>query len=125
MPSLYDTDYTAWAEQTAKLLRESRFDEIDMPALLEEIDGLARSDRKAIYSQLKRLIFHLIKMSYFSAHHDERSGAGWKRTVVNARNEIEEVDARQPELGSVSGGTFSRGLRQSPGGIQCSAGFIK
>ncbi len=98
MPSLYDTDFTAWAEQTAQLLREARFADIDMPALIEEIDGLARSDRKAIYSQLKRLLFHLLKMAYFSDHHYKRAGAGWKRTVVSARHEIEESITDSPSL---------------------------
>ncbi len=98
MSSLYHTDFTAWAEPTAKLLRESRFHDIDMCALIEEIDGLARSDCKAIYSQLKRLLFHLLKMAYFSDHHYNRVGAGWKRTVVNARNEIEESIRDSPSL---------------------------
>jgi hypothetical protein len=98
MSSLYDTDFTAWAEQTARLLREGRFADIDMPALIEEIDGLARSDRKTIYSQLKRLLFHLLKMAYFSEHHYKRAGAGWKRTIVSARNEIEEAIIDSPTL---------------------------
>jgi hypothetical protein len=98
MSSLYDTDFTAWAEQTARLLREARFADIDLPALIEEIDGLARSDRKALYSQLKRLLFHLLKMAYFSDHHYQRAGAGWKRTVVRARNEIEESITDSPSL---------------------------
>jgi hypothetical protein len=98
MSSLYDTDFTAWAEQTARLLREGRFADIDMPALIEEIDGLSRSDRKAIYNQLKRLLFHLLKMAYFSEHHYKRAGAGWKRTVVSARNEIEEAITDSPTL---------------------------
>lgn len=98
MSSLYDTDFTAWAEQTARLLREARFADIDMPALIEEIDGLARSDRKTVYSQLKRLLFHLLKMAYFSDSHYKRAGAGWKRTVVSVRNEIEESITDSPSL---------------------------
>ncbi len=98
MSSLYETDFTAWAEETAKLLHEGRFAEIDMPALIEEIDGLARSDRKAIYSQLKRLLFHLLKLAYFSERHFQRVGAGWKRTVVSARHEIEESIRDSPSL---------------------------
>lgn len=100
MSSLYDTDFTEWAEQTAKLLREGRFADIDMPALIEEIDGLARSDRKAIYSQLKRLLFHLLKLAYFSERHYQRAGAGWRRTVISARHEIEESIRDSPSLAS-------------------------
>lgn len=43
MSTLYKTDYTAWAESTAELLHQRRFEEIDLDALIEEVDGLARS----------------------------------------------------------------------------------
>jgi Domain of unknown function DUF29 len=98
MAPLYDTDFTQWAERTAKLLRDGHFAEIEMAALIEEIEGLARSDRKAIYRQLRRLLFHLLKLAYFSDRHYQRAGAGWKRTVINARHEIEESIRDSPSL---------------------------
>jgi len=57
----YDTDLAAWADETAELVRAGRFDEIDLENLAEEIEALARSERKALRSQLKRLLLHLIK----------------------------------------------------------------
>ncbi len=35
---LYDQDYPAWARQTADLLRQRRFDELDLDHLAEELD---------------------------------------------------------------------------------------
>ena len=100
MSSLYDTDFTEWAERTTRLLRQGRFAEIDMAALIEEMEGLARSDRKAIYSQLRCLLFHLLQLAYFSERHYQRAGAGWKRTVISARHEIEESIRDSPSLAS-------------------------
>lgn len=48
MSTQYHTDFVAWADETAKLLRQHRFEEIDLDALVEEIEGLAKRDRKAM-----------------------------------------------------------------------------
>ena len=52
MRAQHHTDFVAWADETAKLLRQHRFEEIDLDALVEEVDGLAKRDRKAVRSQL-------------------------------------------------------------------------
>ena len=39
MAWLYEADFTAWAEETVQLLRNERFDKIDMNVLIEEIEG--------------------------------------------------------------------------------------
>ena len=41
MKSLYDIDFSRWADETAQLLTEKRFEEIDLPALIEEVQDLA------------------------------------------------------------------------------------
>lgn len=37
---LYDTDYVAWTEQTAQLLRSQQFHQLDQDHLIEEIESL-------------------------------------------------------------------------------------
>jgi len=61
MGSLYQIDFVAWADETAKLLRQHRFEEVDLDALVEEVEGLAKRDHKAMRSQLQRLLIHLLK----------------------------------------------------------------
>lgn len=51
---LYETDYTAWADQTATLLMERRFDEIDLEALVEEVTSLGANERRAYRSCLRQ-----------------------------------------------------------------------
>ena len=50
--SLYGRDLYLWLEQEAALLREGHFHELDVPNLLEEIDDIGRSAKKAIKSDL-------------------------------------------------------------------------
>ena len=98
MSTPYETDYTAWAERTAALLRQRCFAEIDLDALIEEVDGLARSDPKAIRSQLRRLLLHLLKWQYSSNLDREQAGRGWVESIANARNEIEDTIEDSPSL---------------------------
>jgi hypothetical protein len=60
---LYDRDYCLWLEKTSQLLRERRFDEIDIDNLVEEIEGLTKSDRRAIRNRLTVLLEHLLKLA--------------------------------------------------------------
>ncbi len=98
MGTPYETDYTAWAESTAAFLRQRRFEEIDLDALIEEVDGLAKSDPKAIRSQLRRLLLHLLKWQYGADLDRERAGRGWAESIANARDEIEDTIEDSPSL---------------------------
>jgi hypothetical protein len=89
---LYKADFYAWARGQADALRrlaETRPDvEIDLEHLIEEVEGLARTDLRAASSQLRRLMIHLLKLAHARAP-DPR--LGWARTVDNARAEIDDV----------------------------------
>jgi len=58
------TDFNLWIQQTAQLLREHRWQEIDLENLIEEVEDLGKSERRAITSQLIRLLLHLLKWQY-------------------------------------------------------------
>ena len=40
--SLYDTDFVEWTAHAVELLRQRRFDEIDLENLIEEIEDLGK-----------------------------------------------------------------------------------
>lgn len=48
MNTSYETNYTARVESTVTLRRQRRFEEIDLEALIEKVDGLPKSDETAI-----------------------------------------------------------------------------
>jgi Domain of unknown function DUF29 len=87
MSTHYHTDFVAWADETAKLLRQRRFDEIDPDALVEEVEGLAKWDRQALRRQLQRLLVHLLKWQYLP-NDLERTRSIWGTTITQARNDI-------------------------------------
>ncbi|MBV8729645.1 MAG: DUF29 domain-containing protein [Acidobacteriia bacterium] len=92
--TLYETDFVEWADRTAELLRERKFDEVDWEHLIEEVEGLAGSDRRAIRSQLLRLLMHLIKERI----QPERAGTSWRTSIVNAQQEIGLILEDSPSL---------------------------
>jgi DNA-binding transcriptional regulator YdaS (Cro superfamily) len=77
----YDHDYHAWLMRQAALLAERRFAELDLDNLIDEIQALARSEKREIENRLNVLLVHLLKWTYQPA---QRSG-GWRSTIIEQR----------------------------------------
>ncbi len=95
--TLYDKDYSQWAEQTAQQLREGQFDYVDWGNLIEEIEDMGKSQRRALESLLTRLLEHLLKLSYWELE-KERSGNHWAAEIVNFRAAINKRLKESPSL---------------------------
>jgi hypothetical protein len=94
---LYDRDYCLWLEKTSQLLRERRFDEIDIDHLVEEIEGLTKSDKRAIRNRLTILLEHLLKLAYWEQQR-ELNARGWKNTIKEQRRQIKFLLQDSPSL---------------------------
>lgn len=86
---LYEEDYHAWALSQAEALRrlaEARPNmPIDFGHLIEEVEDLARAERNAVRSQVRRIIEHCLKLEHSPAAEPR---LGWKVSIDDARNEI-------------------------------------
>jgi len=60
----------------------------------ELIDALSRSEKRALRSQLTRLMMHIIKWQI----QPKRRSRSWQSTISNARIEIEEILEEEPHL---------------------------
>ncbi len=60
----------------------------------ELIDALARSEKRALKSQLIRLMVHVIKWK----SQPERQSRSWAATIYNAREEIADIQEEIPSL---------------------------
>ena len=90
----YATDYNLWVRQTAKLLREHRWHDVDLENLLEEIEDLGKSERRGITSQLTRLLLHLLKWKY----QPQRRSDSWLDSIADSRLQIELALQDSPSL---------------------------
>jgi hypothetical protein len=84
--SLYDQDFYVWTEVQAELLRQRRFDELDLPNLIEEVEGLGDSKKSAVLSNATVVIEHLLKLQHSPAT-DPRPG--WMDSILEHRNRLE------------------------------------
>jgi hypothetical protein len=86
-PSLYEQDETAWLEQTAGLVAQRRFDEIDHENLSEYLTDMARRDRREVLSRLTVLLVHLLKWD----HQPEQQTNSWQATILHQRAELRDL----------------------------------
>lgn len=95
----YDTDYLAWTEEQARLLREASRERINTPIdwenVAEEIESMGRSELRAVESALVRVIEHLLKLEYL--HAGEPRG-NWRRTVREQRDQAIDGLEDSPSL---------------------------
>lgn len=93
-PSLYETDFYAWTQEQATLLRNQQWSQIDLQNLIEEIQSLGKQQRQELRNRLSVLIGHLLKWHYQS----ERRSRSWLATLRIQRLDIAELLEENPSL---------------------------
>ena len=111
---LYQTDYNQWVNETVQQLRERQFDGVDWDNLIEEIEDMGKSQKRALESFLTRLVEHLLKLAYWDSE-KKRNGNHWKSEIVNFRYQIhkrlKESPSLRPELESIYAEIFSVAIK--------------
>jgi hypothetical protein len=97
LASLYETDYQLWISQTVTQLRAHNFDLIDLESLIEELESLGRSDKRAVSIYLTRLCEHLLKVKYWETER-ERCLRGWLVEIRNFRQQLQVILQDSPSL---------------------------
>ncbi len=97
IPTLYDSDYQLWLENTINQLRQGDFQGVDWQNLLEELADLGKSERRALESLLTRLLEHLLKLTYWQSQRDYNQ-AGWKKEIRSFRIQIKKILKESPSL---------------------------
>ncbi len=95
--TLYEQDYCLWLQETAQKLRSQKWSDLDVDNLIEEIESLARSEKKEMKSRLITLIEHLLKLQYWEAEKADNA-RGWRNTVVEQRRQLELLLEDSPSL---------------------------
>lgn len=108
--ALYDTDYQRWLAQTVAQLKAKDFSNLDLENLIEEIESLGKSEKRAISSYLMRLCEHLLKIKYWESER-EMCFRGWKLEVRNFRLQIQEALETSPSLNSFLNDAFAKQYR--------------
>ncbi|RYC32712.1 DUF29 domain-containing protein [Lichenibacterium minor] len=83
----YEDDAHAWAMEQAELIRRGRFHELDIENLADEVEDVARRERRELISRLDLVYQHLLKWDFQEA----RRSASWARTIREQRTQVGEV----------------------------------
>jgi hypothetical protein len=102
--SLYERDFCLWLEQQAAVLREGRFEELDLANLIEEIEAMARKDKKAVKNNLIVLLTHLLKYQF----QPEQRSSGWRGSILEHRRRLRDDLEESPSLRPHAAEVFKR-----------------
>ena len=91
----YDSDFYSWALEQADLLRSRRFADADWEHIAEELESLAKSDRRALASHVGTIIEHLLKLR---ASQDREPRRQWRVSVRHARRAVNKLLEDSPSL---------------------------
>ncbi|MCB8838431.1 DUF29 domain-containing protein [Aurantimonas sp. VKM B-3413] len=91
---LYGRDGHAWAEREAALLRERRFNDIDLENIIEEIETVGRSEWRSIVSNYRLIAMHLLKWQF----QPERRTRSWSNTIQRERRSLKLNESKNPSL---------------------------
>lgn len=91
---LYEHDIYAWTQQTADLLRQHRFHELDIEHLVEELETMGRRDRQELVSRLKILLGLLLKWQCQPTHRS----SSWRGSILEQRLRIRDLLQGAPSL---------------------------
>lgn len=96
MNATYEKDFYAWLLKSAELLRRGKFSELDVEQIAEELEGMARSDKRQLINRLAVLLAHLLKWQY----QPEKRSKSWERTIREQRKRISLLLEESPSLKS-------------------------
>ncbi|WP_042694945.1 DUF29 domain-containing protein [Azospirillum sp. B506] len=71
--TLYDSDFYAWANEQAALLRAGKLDSADIEHIAEEIESMGKTEKRELVSRLRVLLHHLLKWE----HQPSRRSNSW------------------------------------------------
>ena len=97
MPVSYDQDMMAWAAEQARLIREGRFDQLDIEHIADEIEDVGKSEQRELASRMAVLLAHLLKWQVQPA----LRGASWDRMIREQRKQVLRKFKETPSLGTL------------------------
>lgn len=92
--NLYNQDFYLWTKTVVQQLKENKFNEIDIPNLIEEIESMGKSEKRELKTRLIVLLMYLLKWQY----QPEKRSESWRSTISEQRICIETLLEDSPSL---------------------------
>ena len=93
--TLYDQDFALWIEETVKQLKSGDLSQLDLENLIDEVESLAKRDKRSLESRLVTLFEHALKRSYVDLPECYR---GWDVTLNRTQQQLNQILNDSPSL---------------------------
>jgi hypothetical protein len=90
----YEADIVAWSREQAWLVRNKKFELLDIEHIAEEIEDVGKSEQRELANRMAVLLCHLLKWQYQPA----RQGVSWKATIKTQRERVKRRLTKTPSL---------------------------
>jgi hypothetical protein len=97
LKQLYHQDLNLWRQEIIIAIQSRKLEAMDWNNLVEEINDMGASEKRALRSYTKRLIEHILKLKYWD-NQREYNQRSWKKEVVNFREEMKSILDESPSL---------------------------
>ena len=94
MESSYEGDVYGWSFRQAELLRQGRYDDLDIENIAEEIESSGRSQPAALQSSYRLIAGHILKALF----QPERPTRSWVVTILRERLNAQDCLDANPSL---------------------------
>ena len=119
--SLYESDFYAWANQQAALLRAGRLAEAEIENIAEEIESMGRSEKREFVSRLTILLQHLLKWQFQPG----RWSVSRRLSIENTRLQLEDHLKDNPSLKSQLDEVMRSAYRRALNDAVAETGFAR
>ena len=90
----HDEDFYGWAMAEATLLRQGRFNQLDIKNLIEELECMGASEKRELINRLAELLMHLLKWQF----QPNLRGHSWIYSIREQRKQIQIHLKNNPSL---------------------------
>jgi hypothetical protein len=114
---LYEADFYVWAQDQAELLRNKRFDNLDLANLIEEVEDLAGAMRRSVRKRTITIMVHLLKLEYSPSIEPH---LGWRETIRTQRTRLltDLTPTLQRELAAELSEIYARARHDAEGSLR-------
>ncbi len=90
----YERDFHSWIYKNIDLLKQGRLVDIDIEILIDELESMAKRDKRELMSHFMILIAHLLKWEF----QPSQRSSSWRGSIREQRIKIDEQLEESPSL---------------------------
>ncbi|MFM7875976.1 MAG: DUF29 domain-containing protein [Microcystis panniformis] len=87
LKTLYEIDDSLWLEETIELLKNKRYEALDLENLIEELEDLGNEKKFRVASFLQQIIRHALLLQFWTRER-EYNQSHWKAEIVSFKDQL-------------------------------------